>query len=172
MSAGAARRGGDKAKVSLLVEVAPAIAFDVFTREIDLWWKRGPKFRHSGRHAGQLQLEPGVGGRLFETFRVGAASNTVEVGRVSVWEPPARLVFSWRNSNFAPHEQTEVEVRFDDAPGGTMVSVEHRGWSSLPPDHPARHGLADLQFSGMMGMWWAELLGALRDMLDGRRGGS
>ena len=36
----------------------------------------------------------------------------VEIGRVMVWDPPRRLAFSWRASNFAPHESTEVEVDF------------------------------------------------------------
>lgn len=36
---------GDKATVSVLVAVPPADAFAIFTTEIDLWWRQGPKFR-------------------------------------------------------------------------------------------------------------------------------
>lgn len=162
------RTPGDRAKVTLFVAVPPAVAFEVFTNEIDLWWKRGPKFRHSGRHVGKLCFEPGAGGRLFETFTVDGTPHTFEAGRILAWEPPAKLAFEWRNANFAPHEKTEVEVRFDAAPGGTQVSVEHRGWGALPPEHPARHGLVGPQFSGLIGMWWSELLASLRERLDAK----
>jgi hypothetical protein len=157
---------GDTARVTVFVKVEPAVAFDVFTREIDLWWRRGPKFRHSGRHAGQLALEEGVGGRIFETYKVGSETRTLVVGEVMIWEPPSRLQFSWRNANFAPHERTEVEVQFSPWPGGTQVAVEHRGWSTLPPDHPARHGQQGAEFIRVIGMWWSEVLLPYRERLS------
>jgi uncharacterized protein YndB with AHSA1/START domain len=160
---------GDRAKVTIFVAVPPPVAFDLFTREIDLWWKRGPKFRHSGRHAGTLSFEGGAGGRLFETFTVGSEPRAIEVGRILAWQPPELLQLQWRSSNFAPHEKTEVVVRFVAAGDGTEVSVEHRGWSALRPDHPARHGLDGAAFSGSLGMWWTELLAALRDHAQPKR---
>jgi uncharacterized protein YndB with AHSA1/START domain len=154
---------GDRARVSVFVKVAPQLAFDVFTRDIDLWWRRGIKFRHSGKHSGVLHVEPCVGGRLFETFEVSSREQLVVVGSITVWEPPSRVQFAWRNSNFAPQESTEVEVLFVPKRGGTEVTVEHRGWSALRPGHPARHGLEGAAFSGMIGMWWGELLTAYRE---------
>ena len=154
---------GDRAKVTLFVAVPPSVAFAVFTEDIDRWWKRGVKFRPSGKSVGKLVFEPGVNGRLFETYRLGESERCIEVGRIVTWEPPGRLLFEWRNTNFAPHEKTEVEVRFDVAPGGTQVVLEHRGWSSLPLGHPARHGLEGAAFQGMIGMWWTDLLGAFRE---------
>ena len=56
-----ARIPGDQARVTVLVEVEPALAFRVFTEEIDQWWRRGSRFRVSGRSHGILRLEPGVG---------------------------------------------------------------------------------------------------------------
>ena len=117
---------------------------------------------------GKLNFEPGSGGRLFETFSDGKTSHTVVVGRVTTWEPPARLTFEWRNTTFAPHEKTEVDIRFDEADGGTRVVLEHRGWSALPAGHPARHGLEGPAFSASVGMWWSELLGSLRARIDER----
>jgi hypothetical protein len=154
---------GDCARATVFVKVTPEVAFDVFTREIDLWWRRGPRFRNSGRHAGTLTFEPGVGGRLFETFDADGTPQTVVVGTVTVWEPAARLQFDWRNRNFAPHERTEVEVRFVATPGGTQVSVEHRGWSTLPPDHPARHGQEVERFIAGIALYWGDLLTSLRE---------
>jgi uncharacterized protein YndB with AHSA1/START domain len=154
---------GDRAKVTVYVAVPPGDAFDVFTREIDLWWRRGPKFRIAGRRRGQLNFEPGVGGRLFETFELPAGPRTVVVGRVTAWEPGARLELEWRGVNYKPHESTLVEVTFAPMRAGTLVTVVHRGFAALPADHPVRHGLVGADFSRMIGMWWGELLSALRE---------
>ena len=64
--------------------------------------------------------------------------------------------------NFADAESTEVDVRFDAIDGGTRVSVEHRGWSALRADHPARHGNHGRDFEYMKASLWAENLGSLR----------
>ena len=162
---------GDQATVSVLVAVEPDVAFDVFTNETDLWWQRGFRFRPSGRAIGALCLEPGVGGRLFETFeRPAGTPVTAELGRITVWDPPARLVLEWRNINFGPSdESTELEVLFEAAPGGTRVTVHHRGWAALGADHPARHGLQGAEFSRSMGLWWADLLTAMREHVEARR---
>ena len=157
------------ARVSVTVDVAPEVAFDVFTQDIDRWWRRGIKFRHSGNSKGLLCLEPRVGGRLFESFeiggtgRAGGTEHVVQVGVVSTWDPPRLLIFSWRNANYAPGEQTEVEVGFSPVKSGTLVTVTHRGLTTLPIGHPARHGLPDDQFIRMIGLWWGELMAAMRE---------
>ena len=156
---------GDQVTVSVAVAVEPAVAFEVFTQETDLWWKRGLRYRVAGKRPGTLQFEAGVGGRLFETFETDSGVKVFEGGRVTAWEPPSRLMFEWRNSNFAPDERTEVEVLFEPAAGGTLVTIQHRGWASLRPDHPARHNLAAPAFSRMMGLWWGDQLTALREFV-------
>jgi uncharacterized protein YndB with AHSA1/START domain len=153
----------DRAVVSVLVAVEPAIAFRVFTEEIDRWWRRGLRYRVAGKRRGIIRLEPGVGGRLFESFETKKGDRVIETGRVTVWEPPARLVFEWRAVNFAPSERTEVEVVFQATPSGTLVTVEHRGWIAIRPDHPARHGHDVPGFLRMMGFWWGDLLSSLRE---------
>jgi uncharacterized protein YndB with AHSA1/START domain len=82
---------------------------------------------------------------------------------VSVAVPPHLLAFGWRNANFAPHETTSVEVRFTPSGRGTLVSVTHRGWSCLRPDHPARHGRQGAEFYRMIGLWWGDQMSALRE---------
>jgi len=160
---------GDAASVSVLVRVAPADAFDVFTREIDLWWKQGPQFRIAGRRRGQLFFECGAGGRLFETFESARGPRTFEVGKVTLWDPPRRLELEWRGVNFKPGEKTSVEVTFAQSASGTLVTVRHRGWSSLPEDHPVRHGLVGPAFSRMIGLWWGQLMTSLREHVETRR---
>src|SRR5271169_214211 len=103
---------GDSTKISVAVAVEPSFAFEIFTADIDRWWRRGIKFRHAGSRSGLLCMEPNVGGRLFESFERDGTSHVVEVGQVRVWEPPTRLIFSWRNAAFAVHEHTEVQVEF------------------------------------------------------------
>lgn len=160
---------GDQARVSALVRVPREVAFQVFTEDIDRWWRRGLKYRVAGAARGFIHLEPRVGGRLFESFDVGAERRIFETGTVTVWEPPARLVFSWRASNFAPHEETEVEVLFQESASGTLVTVTHRGWAKLRPDHPVRHGLDVTAFVRMNGLWWGDQMASLREVAEGAR---
>lgn len=154
---------GDQARVSVLVAVAPEVAFRVFTEEIDQWWRRGLRYRVSGKGRGILHLEPRLGGRLFESIESKGGTRVIETGRVTAWEPPSRLVLEWRLVNFAPGEKTEVEVRFAPSPSGTLVTVTHRGWAAIRPDHPARHGLDVPAFIRMMGLWWGDLMTSLRE---------
>jgi uncharacterized protein YndB with AHSA1/START domain len=153
---------GDRARVSVSVAVPPQQAFEIFTADIDRWWRRGMKFRQSGSPSSLLCIEPKVGGRLFESFDAQGTQHVVEVGRVRVWEPPRNLTFTWRNANFAPHEQTQVDVQFEPTASGTLVTVTHSGLSALRADHPARHGLADAEFCRMIGLWWGEIVSSLR----------
>jgi uncharacterized protein YndB with AHSA1/START domain len=162
---------GDAATVSVQVGVSPIDAFQVFTQEIDLWWRTGPKYRVAGKRRGTLFFEPGVGGRLFETFdQPSGAARTIEVGRVTSWEPPARLALEWRGVSYKPHEKTFVEVSFEPMGKGTLVTVTHRGWSALPDDHPARHGLVGAPFIRHIGMWWGELMTSLRERVAAKVG--
>jgi uncharacterized protein YndB with AHSA1/START domain len=156
---------GDAARVSVWVAVAPADAFEVFTREIDRWWRTGPKYRVAGKRRGQLHLEERLGGRVFETFDADVAkrSQTVQVGVITAWNPPERVAFEWRNANFVRGELTYVDVTFTASGDGTMVTVHHHGWSAIPDDHPARHGLSGAAFARQLGMWWASLLTGLRE---------
>jgi uncharacterized protein YndB with AHSA1/START domain len=159
---------GDQARVSVRVDAEPAVAFRVFTEEIDQWWRRGPRYRVAGARRGIIRLEPGEGGRLFESIDEPAGARVVESGRVLEWSPPRRLVFEWRASNFAPAEKTEVEVAFEPSGSGTLVTVTHRAWSRIRPDHPARHGLGTVEFIAMIGRWWSDLATSLREYVERR----
>ena len=154
---------GDAVKVTVTVGLAPAAAFDVFTQETDLWWRRGVAYRVAGRKPGTLCFEPKLGGRLFEAYESSQGPRTHVAGTITAWEPGARLEFEWRGSNFQPGEVTHVVVTFTATEsGGTCVVLEHRGFASLRPDHPVRHGLEDAAFIRQIGMWWSDLLTAMR----------
>ncbi|MBV6422769.1 MAG: hypothetical protein NAOJABEB_00554 [Steroidobacteraceae bacterium] len=160
---------GDQARASVVLAVSPADAFDIFTRETDLWWRRGLRYRAGGRAPGVLHFEAGVGGRLFEEFEGPSGPQLVVFGRITLWDPPARLAFEWRNMNFAPDEKTEVDVRFEEMPSGTRVTVTHRGWAALRADHPARHGEEAAVVIRRLGLWWGGLLSALHEHAARRR---
>jgi uncharacterized protein YndB with AHSA1/START domain len=152
---------GDQARVTVSVGVSAGEAFEIFTQQIDLWWRRGPKYRHLGGERALIAIEPREGGRVFETL--GAAGPVQTIGHVLAWQPPHRLLFEWRLANFALDERTEVEVVFEPAPGNsTRVTVTHRGWAAIRPDHPARHGQASAEFLRRLGLWWGEQLSSYR----------
>lgn len=154
---------GDQATVTVTVDVEPAVAFDVFTQEIDLWWQRGVAYRVAGRKPGTLVLEPKLGGRLFEQYEGPAGPAVHEAGRITTWEPPARLAFEWRAVNFAPGEVTYVEITFTRTESGrTQLVLVHRGFAALRPDHPVRHGEPPARFVATLGRWWGDLLSSFR----------
>ena len=157
---------GDRVSASVFVAAPPAIAFEVFTAQIDQWWRHGMKFRAGGRGCSVLHLEPRLGGRLFETISAaqdpGGPGHVRQTGTVTAWDPPRALQIEWRGANFAPHESTTVSVTFDARAEGTLVTLVHSGFASLPADHPVRHGKPVDQFVAQMAMWWSELMSALR----------
>jgi uncharacterized protein YndB with AHSA1/START domain len=158
---------GDQAKVSVLVRVQPEEAFRIFTEEIDGWWRSGMKYR-MGKDRSVVHLEPKLGGRLFETFSARSGAPVVlETGIITSWDPPKRVVFQWRAANFRPDEKTEVEVLFESTRSGTNVTVTHRGWATIRPDHPARHGEEMSAFTRSLGAWWGDLMTSLRMRAEG-----
>jgi len=110
---------------SVRVDAPPERAFEVFTAGIGRWW---PKSHHIG--AAELDapvIEPKAGGRWYER---GVDGVECEIGKVLVWEPPARLVLAWQLTADWKYDRnlvTEVEVRFiPDGAGATRVKLEHR----------------------------------------------
>ena len=149
--------------VALRVKASPGHAFDVFTRDVALWWQQNAMFQFTPRSPGRLAFEPpaeGRDGRFTETLANG---KIFEIGRVSVWEPGERLVFAWRQATFAAEQATEVEVRFEAVGAETRVTVEHRGWDTVPRTHVAKHGFPEDLFLRRHGEWWRDLLEALAE---------
>ncbi|HEX4247769.1 MAG TPA: SRPBCC domain-containing protein [Pseudonocardia sp.] len=144
--------------VALRIAAPPTRVFEAFTAEIGQWWLPNPLFRLTDRGDGRLAIEPHPGGRVLETYADG---DEFEIGRVRVWQPPERLVLSWRAASFPPDRETEVHVRFEPVDEGTRVVVEHIGWDGIPQEHAARHGFPLFAFQQRLAEWWQTLLGSL-----------
>ena len=108
-------------------------AFRIFTEETGSWWPLGTHSRSAAGHRGEevkaetVVIEGRVGGRIYEVMSDGTEASW---GEVIAWEPPHRVVFSWK-PNPRPEPPTEVEVTFIAHDVGTRVDLEHRGWERL-----------------------------------------
>jgi len=142
------------------VNATPARAFAAFTEEIGQWWRPNGLFHFTRRRDGVLSFERGANGRLIETYGDGTV---FVVGDVHVWDPPRRLVVTWRHQSFAPDQSTELHVRFEEVGDQTRVTVEHFGWDTIPRSHAARHGFPLATFQMRFAEWWQVLLQSLRD---------
>jgi uncharacterized protein YndB with AHSA1/START domain len=153
--------------VALRVPVPAARAFAAFTEQIAEWWQPNGLFQFTAGRTGALAFEPGPHGRLVETYADGSS---FVIGQIRTWDPPRRLVLSWRQASFAADQETELHVRFDDvedatsAVAQTRVTVEHFGWDTIPPEHAARHGFPLPTFQLRFAQWWQALLGALSNV--------
>ena len=117
-------------KKTLQVRACRDKAFKVFTDGIDRWW---PKSHTIGETPlVRTVIEPREGGRWYGLSEAGVEDLW---GHVLTWDPPGRVVLSWRiNGRFKADlsVHTEVEVEFVDAGDGiTEVRFEHRGLENL-----------------------------------------
>ncbi|MDH4118782.1 MAG: SRPBCC domain-containing protein [Acidimicrobiia bacterium] len=120
----------------LELSCSPTHAFETWTTRASHWWPKGHTVTGDGNTA--VVFEPRQGGRVFERAPDGTEHDW---GRISVWDPPGRLVYTWHIGADASSE-TEVEIRFDPGPDGTtFVRIEHRGWAALGAAADARRTL-------------------------------
>src|SRR5215216_7163390 len=104
---------------SITVPAGPDRAFRVLTAELASWWPR--EYTWSGDRAlVTIGMEQVAGGLCYE---LGPHGFRCDWGRVQVWDPPRRLVFSWQ---VGPHREpvpdpdmaSEVEVHFVELDSG------------------------------------------------------
>ena len=124
-------------RLSQQLPVPPADAFATFTERMAAWWP--PDATWSREALESIGIEPRVGGFCFER---GPHGLRLDWGRVTTWEPPHRLVFSWqigphRTPEPNPAHASEVEVRFDDDGGASRMTLQHRGFERHGADAAA-----------------------------------
>jgi uncharacterized protein YndB with AHSA1/START domain len=149
--------------VALRVAATPERAFTAFTEEIGQWWQPNQLFQITPAGPGVMAFELGPGGRLVERQAGGVE---YEVGRITLWDPPAELAFEWRPASFSPEQTTEVHVRFEPVGDQTRVVVEHTGWDAIAPKHAARHGFPLEAFLAREAEWWQALLRSLHLQIE------
>jgi uncharacterized protein YndB with AHSA1/START domain len=114
---------------TLAVDADPERAFTAFA-DLGAWWP--PEYTWAGETLQEIGIEPRADGHCYE---LGPHGFRCDWGRVTAWEPPRRLVFTWqigpqREPVPDPAKASEVEVRFE--PGS--VALEHRGFERHGPD--------------------------------------
>jgi hypothetical protein len=137
----------DSITTSVEVKVSPMVAFDVFTREIDAWYRVDSDTLPDITRTGAIRFESHLGGRLLDVHDLATGAGR-ELGRITAWEPGSRFTFT-------DNEGSEIEVIFEPCEAGTRVTLTHRGLDRLSP-HRARA----LRRSG-----WAALAPFYRDHL-------
>jgi hypothetical protein len=117
---------------TIIVQVSPAQAFEVFTAGIDRWW---PKTHGIGTApVRESIIEPFVGGRWYTKCEDGTEA---VVGHVRVWRPAERFVVGWEiNAQWKPDARvaftSEVDVRFlAEGSAATRVELEHRNFERM-----------------------------------------
>jgi uncharacterized protein YndB with AHSA1/START domain len=135
-------------------------AFATFTEGFDGWWPRSHKIGKAD--LARAVLEPRAGGRWYE---IDVDGSECEWGRVLAWEPPHRVVLSWRvNGRFEletdPARASEIEVRFTAVgPKETRVDLEHR--------HIERHEAGAELAKGVSGAGgWPSILAGYASVLS------
>jgi uncharacterized protein YndB with AHSA1/START domain len=132
-------------RLSFDVACDVAHAFSTWTERTSSWWP--PSHTVAGELGLQVIFEPVAGGRIFER---AADGREADWGRIVAWDPPRRLVYEWHLRQDRA-DATEVEIRFDEAPGGmTRVTIEHRGWDRLGERGPDRREANKRGWAGLL----------------------
>ncbi|MCB0032632.1 MAG: SRPBCC domain-containing protein [Anaerolineales bacterium] len=107
---------------SMVIARDVAAVFRIWTEQVHLWWPAGHS--RSGDPYTKVIIEGRVGGRFYERTSNG---DEYEWGRILIWEPPHRLVYTWYLGS-SQELPTEVDVRFVPLnPQQTHLELEHRG---------------------------------------------
>ncbi len=160
-----------KTFVALRVDCDAATAFETFTREIDHWWKQGPRNRLIGNRPGIMEFgkDPANGTRYLQEVDKRRPDFIVRAGKVTKWEPGKQLCFEWNWPMADPKEPaTLVDIRFSALGDYTRITLEHRGLEKLSMAHPGRNGLNDNRFKPMMTHYWQAHLVSLRNRIKSK----
>lgn len=111
------------------VPLPPERAFDTFVQQMDVWWPQRGAFPYSfapeGTRPLHIRFEPRLGGRYYETF---LDESEYVIGRITAWEPPAHLAYTWRDPTW--QGDTTIEILFAASDGGTAVAYSQSGFDA------------------------------------------
>ena len=120
------------------IPLPPPAAFDLFTTRMGEWW---PLDSHAlSDTATTVRWDEHVGGSVVE---IDADGNEYPWAEITVWDPPRRLAIAWHLDR-PRSTATTVDVRFEPAPDGCILHLEHGGWENMgDAGADARAGYAD-----------------------------
>lgn len=134
------------------VGLPQAAAFRLFTEGFARWWPQ--EYSWAGDALTGIGMEGRLNGACFE---IGPHGFRCDWGRVTQWEPPRLLRFTWqigadRTPQPDPQRASEVAVAFVPEGARTRVILAHRGFRA--------HGEAGMAYREEMGspMGWPLLL--------------
>jgi hypothetical protein len=142
------------------VDLSRDRAFALFTGSIGAWWPR--QYHIGAAEVADVVLEPREGGRWFER---GVDGSECDWGRVLVWDPTERVLFTWQiggdwQFDPDPAHASEIEVRFHaDGPEQTTIEVEQRHFERLVGGESV-HGAIEYGGGG-----WVALLAAYAQLV-------
>lgn len=155
-----------KVFIALRVSGTPEEAFQVFTDQVDHWWKREPRYRFLARRTGPMKFEEADGKiRLCQIYE-RRPDIRADIATADIWQPGKRLRLNWRWPEAPDAPVTHVDIRFSPAGDGTRITLDHLGLEALPANHPARNGLNDNRFKPVMAHFWRALLISFRNHID------
>lgn len=145
----------DPIRMEVLVRRSAEDAFRLFTSRMTEWWPM-QRFTFGPGRSHEVLMNPYVGGRFYERYTDGGEFT---IGEVLAWDPPHRVVFTWRGQWAAP---TEITVKFTSKePLVTRVQLVHSGWERLGGD--------GLELRNQYSNGWPAVLAAFVDSNDGAR---
>ena len=146
----------DSVTSSIEVNVSKALAFDLYTLQMNAWYQNTTHSWHDPKRARALILQPYLGGSLIELYDEETGDGYT-FGTVTKWTPPDEFVLRWTHHDEG--HTTEVAVRFTGLEETkTRIEIEHRGWSRLP-DHIAEKGVGSVRYGWPLQLkWFAEFL--------------
>jgi uncharacterized protein YndB with AHSA1/START domain/uncharacterized protein YciI len=117
---------------ALIVDATPETAFEVFTADFGGWWPLG-EYGVFG-DGSSVAITDG------EIVEASPSGETANWGKITAWDPPQLVAFTWHPSRDAAARSSQVEVRFTDLDGQTLVVLEHSGWEVFDDPQAARAG--------------------------------
>ncbi|MFL1461491.1 SRPBCC family protein [Roseococcus sp. DSY-14] len=152
MTRGGAAEAADTTLHEVTVGLGQTAAFRLFTEGFARWWPR--EYSWSGDALVGIGLEGREGGACFE---IGPHGFRCDWGRVTQWEQPRLLGFTWqvgpdRTPQPDPSKASQVAVAFVPEGARTRVLLAHRGFGA--------HGERGMSYREEMGsqMGWPLLL--------------
>lgn len=120
---------------TVAVPVAPEHAFALFVDELGAWWPLGAF--SVGGETSTAAFERDADGRATRLVETLADGTTADWGRVTRWDPPDAVAFTWHPGERAD-AATDVEVTFSWSGKSTDVVLTHSGWDARSDGAGAR----------------------------------